>query len=165
MPSLKAWGHSSGAPAYRQVVQRPAGKKASIKRHFYVDQFHPLPFPFVKSYTCSTYRNSDIHTKATCLRCVAHRLLASFRCAVATQVDVGARCQGPALHRLGEGSVACISNLVVLKPKTLHMAHQTNLQNQKSAHAKSQGMGTRQWGASSPVTFLAPRWTLRLRAP
>ena len=26
MPSLTAWGHGSGAPAYRQVVQRPTGQ-------------------------------------------------------------------------------------------------------------------------------------------
>jgi hypothetical protein len=33
--------------------------------------------------------------------------------------------------------------LVVIEVKVLHIAHQTKLLGQKSAHDKSQGMGTR----------------------
>ena len=78
MWSLKAWGQGSGAPAYRQVVQRPT------------------------------------------------------------------------LNRRGESGEASVRNLVVVEHKLLHMAHQTKRLSQKGVYAKSQGMGTRQWGASTP---------------
>ena len=80
MWSLKAWGQGSGAPAYRQVVQRPA------------------------------------------------------------------------LNRLSESGEACVADLVASEIKALRMAHQTNALSQESAHEESQGMGTRQWGASIPST-------------
>ena len=36
MPSLKAWGQGSGAPAYLQVVQRPAGQNIRKLLHAHV---------------------------------------------------------------------------------------------------------------------------------
>ena len=56
----------------------------------------------------------------------------------------------PALNRLGESGEASVRNLVVMERKLLHMAHQTKRLSQKGVYAKSQGMGTRQWGASTP---------------
>ena len=64
--------------------------------------------------------------------------------------------QGPALNRLGESSEASIRNLVLVEPKHLHIAHQTKGMSQESVHAKSQGMGTRQPGASIPSICPAP---------
>ena len=54
------------------------------------------------------------------------------------------RCQRPALHRLGKSGEACVANVIVHEPKCLRMAHHTKGMNQENAHAKSEGMGTRQ---------------------
>ena len=71
--------------------------------------------------------------------------------------------QGPALNCLSESGEACVANVVVVQPQLLCMAHQTNVLRQESAHAKSQGMVTRHWGASTPATGPAPRWPQRVR--
>ena len=84
MPSLRAWGQGSGAPAHRQLVQRP------------------LP------------------------------------------------------QSVRKGDHAGVPNLVVIEVKQLHNAHETKLLRQESVHAKSQGMGTRQWGASTPSSGPRP---------
>ena len=73
------------------------------------------------------------------------------------------RGQRPALHRLGESGEACVPDLVAHESKFLRIAHQTKGMSQESARAKSQGMGTRQWGASTPASCPAPRWHKRSR--
>jgi hypothetical protein len=65
--------------------------------------------------------------------------------------------QRPALNCLSESGEACVANQVGYEVKHLRMAHPTNVLSQESAHVESQGMGTRQWGASTPATGPAPR--------
>ena len=63
--------------------------------------------------------------------------------------------QCPTGARLGQSRYACIADLVVTEVKllrTAHMAHQTKLSDLENVCAKSQGMGSWQWGASSPAT-------------
>ena len=72
------------------------------------DQFHPFSLVIQVIHMFSTHHqprtehseihyteHSDIHMTATCLCCVAHRLLASFCCTVCFQEDFGTRCQAP----------------------------------------------------------------------
>ena len=63
---------------------------------------------------------------------------------IVVQVELLELWERPVLHRLGKSGEACVANVVAAERKCLHMAHQTNVQSQESAHAKSQGMGTRQ---------------------
>ena len=116
MWSLKAWGQGSGAPAYRQVVQRPTG-------------------------ACrSEGRDAD----------VADRIFAEHK-----SVELRER---PTLNRLSQSGEACVANVVVEQRQLLCMAHQTKVLRQGSAHAKSQGMVARQWGASIPSSGPVPHW-------
>ena len=64
--------------------------------------------------------------------------------------------QGPALNCLSESGEACVADLVVVQVQLLRMAHQTKRLSQKGVYAKSQGMGTRQWGTSTPSSGPAP---------
>ena len=64
--------------------------------------------------------------------------------------------EGPTLNRLGESGEASVRNLVEIERKLLHMTHQTKRLSQKGVYAKSQGMGTRQWGASTPSSGPGP---------
>ena len=65
--------------------------------------------------------------------------------------------QGPLPQCVRESLEPDIANLVVEEVKHLHIAHQTKHLSQESAPAKSQGMFTRHWGASTPATGPAPR--------
>ena len=60
------------------------------------------------------------NTEATCLRCIAHCLLASLRrIVVILQIYVGTLCQGPLGARLSERREADVANLVGVQFETL----------------------------------------------
>jgi len=63
--------------------------------------------------------------------------------------------QGPTLNRLSQSGEACVANFVAVQ--ILCMAHQTKRLSQKGVYANSQGMGTRQWGASTSSSGPGPR--------
>ena len=68
-------------------------------------------------------------------------LIASAKAVPVARLRTGALSQRPALHRLGEGSEACIRNLVITEPKCLHG---TSNKCSESAHAHAnKGMGRR----------------------
>ena len=76
---------------------------------------------------------------------------------VAVEVETLKLREGLALNRLSESGEACVADLVAAELKQLRMADQTNVLSQESAHVESQGMGTRQWGASAPSSGPGPR--------
>ena len=76
---------------------------------------------------------------------------------IAIHGDGGALGERPLPQGARKGCEAMIADLIVVEPKLLHMAHQTKHLSQESAPAKSQGMGTRQWGASAPSSGPGPR--------
>ena len=65
--------------------------------------------------------------------------------------------EGPLPQCVREGLEPYIANLVVVEAKHLHIAHQAKHLSRESAPAKSQGMGTRQPGASTPSSRPGPR--------
>jgi hypothetical protein len=98
----------------------------------------------------------QVNPKATDLGDITHGSLSSLCGLVVIQIDEGDLVQAPALHRLRESGEACIANVVAEQPQLLCMAHQTKRLSQKGVYANSQGMGTRQWGASTPSSGPGP---------
>ena len=61
---------------------------------------------------------------------------------------------GASAAGVGECGDAGVTKLVVIEVKHLRMAHQTKLSGLENAHAKAQGIKSRQWGVSSVFTAL-----------
>jgi len=147
MWSLKAWGQGSGAPAYRQVVQRPTGTSRSERRETDVPDLVRGQFEVFK------FKSWERPLPQR----VREGLEPGIADLVRAEAQTGQLVQGPSLNRLSESGEACVADLVVSEFKHLLMADQTNVLSQESAPAKSQGMGTRQQGAISPPSGPGPR--------
>ena len=113
MPSLRASGQGSGAPAHLQVVQRPTGQNIRELLHALVSDSR------------ADRKLSQVGELATLLEERHEGGKAVISDLVSSEVEHSQFVQRPALNCLSESREACVANVVVIEPKNLRMAHQT----------------------------------------